>query len=74
VPYVNDAIPDPAADDAATPEKPVFTKEPQPDLPLDQRKAKAGWNKNRIGIWVVVGAFAIYLIVTGIIGILTKAR
>jgi hypothetical protein len=64
------------ADDNAPTEddKPVFTKEPQPDLPLAQRKEKAGWNKNRIAIWVVVGAFALYLIITGLVGILTKAR
>jgi hypothetical protein len=74
VPYVNDAIPDPAADAAATPEKPEFTKEPQPDLPLEQRKQKAGWNKNRIAIWIAVGGFALYMIGTGIVGILTKAR
>ena len=53
---------------------PEFTKEPQPELPLELRKKKAGWTKNRIGVWIVLGAFAIYLIVTGIVGILTKAR
>jgi hypothetical protein len=62
------------ADQAADPLKPAFTKEPQPELPLELRKEKAGWNKNRIGIWIVVGAFAIFMIVEGIVGILTKAR
>lgn len=57
-----------------TPKKPKFTKEPQPELPLALRKEKAGWTRNRIMIWIVVGGFAIYLIVTGIVGILTKAR
>ena len=61
-------------DDAAADEKPAFTKEPQPELPLELRKKKAGWNWNRFLIWLVVGGFAIYLIVTGIVGILTKAR
>jgi hypothetical protein len=54
--------------------EPNFTKEPQPELPLELRKQKAGWNKNRVGIWIVVGGFALYLIITGIVGILTKAR
>ena len=54
--------------------KVVFTKEPQPDLPLAERRKKAGLNKNRIGIWIVVGGFALYMIGTGIVGILTKAR
>jgi hypothetical protein len=62
------------ADPSAQPEKPVFTKAPQPDLPLELRKEKAGWNKNRIGIWIAVGGFAIFLIVEGIVGVLTKAR
>ena len=53
---------------------PIFTKAPQPDLPLADRRKKAGLTLNRIGIWVVVGGFALYLIITGIIGIITKAR
>jgi hypothetical protein len=55
-------------------EKPKFTKEPQPELPIELRKEKAGWNWNRFLIWVAVGGFALYLIITGIVGILTKAR
>jgi hypothetical protein len=54
--------------------QPEFTKEPQPDLPLALRKKKAGWNWNRFLIWIAVGGFALYLIITGIVGILTKAR
>jgi hypothetical protein len=54
--------------------EPDFTKEPQPDLPLALRKKKAGWNWNRFLIWVAIGGFALYLIITGIVGILTKAR
>ncbi len=53
---------------------PKFTKEPQPELPLELRKEKAGWTKNRFMLWIVIGGFAIYLIITGIVGILTKAR
>jgi hypothetical protein len=70
---MSDPTPGDAAD-AGAPEKPVFTKEPQPDLPLALRKEKAGWNKNRIAIWIVVGAFAIFMIIDGLVGILTKAR
>ena len=54
--------------------EPEFTKEPQPDLPLALRKKKAGWNWNRFLIWVAIGGFALYLIITGIVGIITKAR
>ena len=61
-------------EDPATDGKPEFSKAPQPELPLDLRKQKAGWNWNRFLIWLVVGGFALYLIITGIVGILTKAR
>jgi hypothetical protein len=63
-----------AADDSGAPEKPAFTKEPQPDLPLALRREKAGINKNRIAIWIAVGGFAIYMIIDGLVGILTKSR
>jgi hypothetical protein len=33
---------------------------------------RPGWT--RVVIWVVAGGFGVFLIVTGIIGILTKAR
>ncbi|MEJ1230743.1 MAG: hypothetical protein WDM88_09325 [Galbitalea sp.] len=56
------------------PAAPLFTKEPQPELPLALRRQKAGWNRNRFLIWIVVGGFGLYLIVTGLVGILTKAR
>ena len=68
-----DSPPEPPVDPAAD-GKPEFTKEPQPELPLALRKQKAGWNWNRFLIWLIVGAFALYLIITGIVGILTKAR
>ncbi len=60
--------------EAERPEESIFTKEPQPELSLEERKKKAGLTRNRIGIWIVVGAFALYLIITGLVGILTKAR
>jgi hypothetical protein len=67
--------PEPSTPDEPAGEiKPPFTKAPQPELPLQLRKQKAGWNWNRFIIWIAVGGFAIYLIITGIVGILTKAR
>jgi hypothetical protein len=76
---MTDQKPDPANNapldgGSGEPAKPAFTKEPQPDLPLEQRKEKAGWNRNRFGIWIVVGGFGLYMIGQGIVGILTKAR
>jgi hypothetical protein len=66
---------DPAKQPAEEPsDKSAFTKEPQPELPLDERRKKAGLTRNRVAIWVIVGGFALYLIITGIVGILTKAR
>lgn len=70
---MTDETPDPTTADEP-PKKPKFTKEPQPDLPLALRREKAGVTRNRVLIWIVVGGFAIYLIVTGLVGILTKAR
>jgi hypothetical protein len=69
----SDSRPEPP-DDPAAGDTPEFTKEPQPELPLALRKKKAGWNWNRFLIWLIVGGFALYLIITGIVGILTKAR
>ncbi|HEX4058136.1 MAG TPA: hypothetical protein VHX87_07460 [Galbitalea sp.] len=62
------------AEGTGVPEKPVFTKEAQPDLPLALRREKAGWNKNRIATWIVVGGFALFMIIEGLVGILTKSR
>ncbi|HEY2644296.1 MAG TPA: hypothetical protein VGI56_11145 [Galbitalea sp.] len=56
------------------PKKVKFTKEPQPELSLAERKEKAGWNRNQIGLWFVVGGFAIVMILIGVVGELTKAR
>ncbi|HEX4402048.1 MAG TPA: hypothetical protein VHZ98_12040 [Galbitalea sp.] len=67
-------LPPEPPDDPANGDEPEFTKEPQPELPLALRKKKAGWNWNRVLIWIIVGGFALYLIITGIVGILTKAR
>jgi hypothetical protein len=56
------------------PEPPLFTKAPQPELPLEQRRLKAGFTRNRIGLWVVVGGAGLYMIITGLVGIITKAQ
>jgi hypothetical protein len=71
---MSDSQADAAAEPSTEPQKPVFTKAPQPELPLELRKEKAGWNKNRFAIWFSVGAFGIFMIVDGLVGILTKAR
>jgi hypothetical protein len=71
---VSDPVEPQSSDESEPIITPKFTKEPQPELPLELRKEKAGWTKNRFLIWIIVGGFAIYLIVTGIVGILTKAR
>ena len=68
-----DSPPEPP-DGSVADNKSKFTKEPQPELPLALRKEKAGWNWNRFLIWVVVGCGACYRIITGIVGILAKAR
>jgi hypothetical protein len=60
--------------DNAPDRTPEFTKGPQPELPLADRRTKAGISRNRIGLWVIGIAFGLYLIITGIVGILTKAR
>jgi hypothetical protein len=61
--------------DPTEPDAPVeFTKEPQPELPLDQRRLKAGVTRGRIMLWIIGAAFAAYLIITGIVGLLTKAH
>ena len=40
----------------------------------DAKKKKKGISFNRIMIWVLVGGIGIYLLVSGIIGILVKAN
>ena len=44
---------------------------PQVNPPPGRR---GGVTPLRLAVWIVGGGFAIYLIVTGIVGILTKAR
>jgi hypothetical protein len=40
----------------------------------DNKKRFGGVTTTRIVLWIVVGGFAVYLIVVGIIGILAKAQ
>jgi hypothetical protein len=35
---------------------------------------EGGASRNRIIIWIVVGGVGFYLIITGVVGIITKAR
>ncbi len=69
---------EPAVPSASEPvEQPApveFTKTPQPDLPLAERRRKAGITRNRVGLWIIGAAFAAYLIITGIVGFITKAH
>ena len=53
------------------------TNEPQKDSPEEQPAGNRGWagvTTQRLVVWIVGGGVAIYLIVTGVVGILTKAR
>lgn len=50
------------------------TNEPPEEPPADTRGARGGLTPLRLGVWIIGGGFAIYLIITGIVGILTKAR
>lgn len=43
-----------------------------PGLPEGDGKAKGGLSAGRVAVWVIVGTIAIYLIVSGVIGIITK--
>ena len=48
--------------------------EPQQDPPVENRRVMGGITPLRLAVWILGGGFAIYLIITGVIGILTKAR
>jgi hypothetical protein len=50
------------------------TNEPQPRLPEGKPVSRAGVTPLRLVVWFLGGALAIALIVTGVVGILTKAR
>jgi hypothetical protein len=50
------------------------TNEPPVEQSPAERKARFGATPTRLIVWILVGGFAIYLIVTGIVGIVTKAR
>jgi hypothetical protein len=67
---MTDATPPTPPDEPA---QPPFTKAPQPELPLEQRRLKAGITKTRIALWVVVGGFALVEIIVGIVGLVTKS-
>jgi hypothetical protein len=46
---------------------------PLPNDPGEKRK-RAGFTTQRIILWIVVGGFGAYLIITGIVGLIIKAR
>ena len=43
-------------------------------LPGDNEKKRQPITMNRIAIWVIVGGVALYLIISGIVGIIAKAQ
>jgi hypothetical protein len=49
------------------------TDEPQQEAPTPP-PGNRGPTPARLVVWIIVGGFALFLIVTGIVGILTKAR
>ena len=70
---MSDSKPEPA-EPVEPAEKVVFTKEPQPELSLAQRRQKAGITRNRIVLWIAGIGLASYMIIVGLVGILTKSR
>jgi hypothetical protein len=50
------------------------TNEPREDPPAENRATRARLTPLRLAVWILGGGFAIYLIITGVVGILTKAR
>lgn len=50
------------------------TNEAHEEPPTKKPGNRAGLTPLRLGVWILGGGFAIYLIITGVVGILTKAR
>ena len=48
--------------------------DPEGELPDDKPGPRGRPTPTRLVLWIVGAGFAIYLIVTGVVGILTKAR
>jgi len=44
------------------------------DKSFQGRLKKWGLTTNRLVLWVLVGGFGLYLLITGIVGVITKAR
>jgi hypothetical protein len=44
------------------------------DKSFQGRLKKWGLTTNRLILWVLVGGFGLYLLITGIVGVITKAR
>ena len=56
------------------PSEPTQPAEPAKKSWFSSGRESAKITGNRVVIWVLVGGFGLYLIITGIVGILTKAR
>ena len=50
------------------------SKDPAHELPDEKPGLRVGLTPLRLVVWILGGGFAIYLIITGVVGILTKAR
>jgi hypothetical protein len=50
------------------------TNESPTVAPPTKRGFATGATPTRVVVWILGGGFALYLIVTGVVGILTKAR
>ena len=42
-------------------------------LPGDDKRKKGGISSTRLGIWVIVGGVGLYLLISGVVGIVAKA-
>lgn len=51
----------------------VFGRDDELKLPGDDEKKKQSVSMNRLALWLVVGGFGAYLLLSGIFGILEKS-
>lgn len=51
----------------------VFNRDDELKLPGDDEKKKQGVSMNRLALWLVVGGFGAYLLLSGVFGILEKS-
>jgi len=56
--------------DASNPDAP----QPEPAPKPAEKRERIPISANRIIIWIIVGGIGLYTLITGIVGMLTKAR